>query len=171
MIEIDVGIEAADLNDALARLWTTTGPKVKRLCRQDSADQPTPVYTVAGRYTARGWTEWTQGFLYGEAILQFDATGVRHDLGRLVLMLRHHGDLVIADWLVRPNATLRGEAPLAWLKAGGSLERVLAAAEHLPARTPPHEMLTTPRHQPRPKHTDHAWRRRVHRPSRPITST
>ena len=22
-----------------------------------------------------GWTEWTQGFLYGEAILQFDATG------------------------------------------------------------------------------------------------
>jgi hypothetical protein len=33
------------------------------------------VYTVNGRYTARGWTEWTQGFLYGEAILQFDATG------------------------------------------------------------------------------------------------
>ena len=33
------------------------------------------MYTVDGRYTARGWTEWTQGFLYGEAILQFDATG------------------------------------------------------------------------------------------------
>ena len=28
-----------------------------------------------GRYTARGWTEWTQGFQYGSAILQFDATG------------------------------------------------------------------------------------------------
>ena len=28
-----------------------------------------------GRYTARGWTEWTQGFQFGAAILQFDATG------------------------------------------------------------------------------------------------
>ena len=41
-------------------------------------DQPgaaTPVYTVRGKYTARGWTEWTQGFVYGSAILQYDATG------------------------------------------------------------------------------------------------
>jgi unsaturated chondroitin disaccharide hydrolase len=28
---------------------------------------------VNGKYTARGWTEWTQGFVYGSAILQFDA--------------------------------------------------------------------------------------------------
>jgi hypothetical protein len=40
-----------------------------------SPELATPVYTVEGTYTARGWTEWTQGFLYGEAILQFDATG------------------------------------------------------------------------------------------------
>ena len=38
-----------------------------------SAAEP-PVFTVAGRYTARGWTEWTQGFQYGSAILQYDAT-------------------------------------------------------------------------------------------------
>ena len=25
--------------------------------------------------TTRGWTEWTQGFQYGSAILQYDATG------------------------------------------------------------------------------------------------
>jgi len=34
-----------------------------------------PVFTKNGKYTTRGWTEWTQGFVYGSAILQFDATG------------------------------------------------------------------------------------------------
>ena len=33
------------------------------------------MFTVEGRYTSRGWTEWTQGFQFGSAILQFDATG------------------------------------------------------------------------------------------------
>jgi hypothetical protein len=33
------------------------------------------VFTVEGRYTAKGWTEWTQGFQYGSALLHFDATG------------------------------------------------------------------------------------------------
>jgi len=30
---------------------------------------------VNGRYTSKGWTEWTQGFQFGSAILQFDANG------------------------------------------------------------------------------------------------
>ena len=30
---------------------------------------------IAGKYKARGWTEWTQGFQFGSAILQYDATG------------------------------------------------------------------------------------------------
>ena len=34
-----------------------------------------PVYTVEGRYTSRGWTEWTQGFQFGAPLLVFDATG------------------------------------------------------------------------------------------------
>ena len=75
MIKIDTSIEPASLSPALARLWEISGPKVTRLCRRSSPDLATPVYTVDGRYTARGWTEWTQGFLYGEAILQFDAAG------------------------------------------------------------------------------------------------
>jgi hypothetical protein len=33
------------------------------------------VFTVDGTYQARGWTEWTQGFQFGSAVLQFDATG------------------------------------------------------------------------------------------------
>ena len=27
-----------------------------------------------GRYTTKGWTEWTQGFQFGAAVLQYDAT-------------------------------------------------------------------------------------------------
>jgi hypothetical protein len=43
-----------------------------------------PVFTVEGRYRSRGWTEWTQGFQFGSALLQFDATADRAflDLGR-----------------------------------------------------------------------------------------
>ena len=33
------------------------------------------MFTVEGRYQSRGWTEWTQGFQFGSAVLQFDATG------------------------------------------------------------------------------------------------
>src|SRR5258705_106312 len=42
------------------------------------------VFTVAGVYRSRGWTEWTQGFQFGSALLQFDATGDAEflDLGR-----------------------------------------------------------------------------------------
>ena len=75
MINIDSAIEPASLAADLTRLWNISGPKVKRLCLRSSPDLATPVYTVDGHYTARGWTEWTQGFLYGEAILQYDATG------------------------------------------------------------------------------------------------
>lgn len=32
------------------------------------------MFTSEGRYTSRGWTEWTQGFQFGAEILQFDAT-------------------------------------------------------------------------------------------------
>ncbi|MQY78017.1 MAG: glycosyl hydrolase, partial [Bacteroidetes bacterium] len=34
-----------------------------------------PVFTIQGKYTSRGWTEWTQGFQYGSALLQYNATG------------------------------------------------------------------------------------------------
>ena len=34
-----------------------------------------PVGTAGGKYVSRGWTDWTQGFQFGSAILQFDATG------------------------------------------------------------------------------------------------
>ncbi|MCP6768746.1 glycosyl hydrolase, partial [Klebsiella pneumoniae] len=51
------------------------GQKIRAI---DAAWDPangTPVFTVKGRYTSRGWTEWTQGFQFGMGFLHFDATG------------------------------------------------------------------------------------------------
>jgi unsaturated chondroitin disaccharide hydrolase len=33
-----------------------------------------PVFTEEGKYTSRGWTEWTLGFLYGSSLLTYDLT-------------------------------------------------------------------------------------------------
>ena len=75
MIDIDAATTPATLRPRIDALWDMAAPKVKRLCAASSPEAGTPVYTVDGTYTTRGWTEWTQGFLYGEAILLFDATG------------------------------------------------------------------------------------------------
>jgi hypothetical protein len=75
MIRIDTSLTPADLAQAIDRLFELSAQKISRIeQRWDPADG-TPVFTVAGRYTSRGWTEWTQGFGFGSAILQFDATG------------------------------------------------------------------------------------------------
>jgi hypothetical protein len=75
MIDIDAALTPASLQPRLEVLWDLAAPKVRRLCAASSPEAGTPVFTVDGTYTTRGWTEWTQGFLYGEAILLFDAAG------------------------------------------------------------------------------------------------
>lgn len=57
------------------RLFELSGQKIHSLEKRWDVSRGTPVFTRAGRYTTRGWTEWTQGFQYGSALLQFDATG------------------------------------------------------------------------------------------------
>lgn len=74
MIETDANLSPQDLSPALQDFWELSAKKID-LIRQGDADRHgSPVFTAAGRYTTRGWTEWTQGFQYGSAILQFDAT-------------------------------------------------------------------------------------------------
>ena len=53
------------------------GVRLRNRCDRGelSPGSGSPVFTVEGKYTAKGWTEWTQGFQYGSALLQFDATG------------------------------------------------------------------------------------------------
>jgi hypothetical protein len=59
----------------LRRLFDLSAVKIRSLEKTWDPAQGSPVCTVDGRYTSRGWTEWTQGFQFGAAILQFDATG------------------------------------------------------------------------------------------------
>ena len=60
---------------AIRRLFELSAGKIERLEKRWNPADGTPVFTVRGLYTSRGWTEWTQGFQFGSAILQFDATG------------------------------------------------------------------------------------------------
>ena len=66
-------IKPSDLKKKIERLWEVSAGKILAIDRDDTPGAATPVYTVEGKYTGRGWTEWTQGFVYGSAILQFDA--------------------------------------------------------------------------------------------------
>ena len=67
MLDIDLELEPASLQPRLDALWERSGPRIKQLCREHTPDSSTPVFTKDGTYTARGWTEWTEGFLYGWA--------------------------------------------------------------------------------------------------------
>ncbi len=73
MMKIQYALRPIALRAKIERLWEVSAPKILAIDRGDSPGAATPVSTVNGKYTARGWTEWTQGFLYGSAILQFDA--------------------------------------------------------------------------------------------------
>ncbi len=75
MISIDSALTASDLTPAVSELWRLSAGKIKRLQERWDPAKGTPVFTEAGVYTTRGWTEWTQGFQFGSALLQFEATG------------------------------------------------------------------------------------------------
>src|SRR5262245_57556475 len=72
-VKINYGLTASDLVPAIDRLFDLSAGKIRSIEATCPPDRPSPVFTVDGRYTARGWTEWTRGFQYGSAILQFDA--------------------------------------------------------------------------------------------------
>jgi len=75
MIRINYSLKPEDLSNKLHKFWELSGEKIRLIQKQYDATAGSPVFTVNGRYTTRGWTEWTQGFQFGSAILQFDATG------------------------------------------------------------------------------------------------
>lgn len=64
-----------DLLPKLDAFWQISAEKIRTLQREYDHAKGSPVYTRQGKYTTRGWTEWTQGFEFGSEILQFDATG------------------------------------------------------------------------------------------------
>jgi hypothetical protein len=84
MIRIDRTRTPKDLLPGIERVFTVSASKIRSLEDTWRVEDGAPVFTVDGRYRSRGWTEWTQGFQFGSALLQFDATGDRAflDLGR-----------------------------------------------------------------------------------------
>ncbi len=74
MIDLNHTITASSLQPKIDRLWELSAAKIRSIEADYDASRGAPVYTVEGRYVARGWTEWTQGFQFGSSILQFDAT-------------------------------------------------------------------------------------------------
>ena len=84
MITVDRVRTARDLVPAVERLLEHSAAALRLIARTWDPAAGTPVFTVNGRYASRGWTEWTEGFDVGSALLQFDATGEREflDIGR-----------------------------------------------------------------------------------------
>lgn len=89
-MKVDSSLTPGSLLSRIERLWELSAAKIDSIEKTCTPGKGSPVFTVNGRYTARGWTEWTQGFQYGAAILQFDATGQRRylDIGRQ-MTVRH----------------------------------------------------------------------------------
>src|SRR5688500_18995322 len=75
MMKIDYNLQPENLSGALEKFWQLSARKIDSIENNYDTSLGTPVFTVKGKYTTRGWTEWTQGFQYGSVLLQFDATG------------------------------------------------------------------------------------------------
>jgi hypothetical protein len=75
VIELDKKLTPVDLLPRLERFWARSAECIEAVEESCPPGSASPVFTVKGRYTAKGWTEWTQGFQYGSALLHFDATG------------------------------------------------------------------------------------------------
>jgi unsaturated chondroitin disaccharide hydrolase len=77
-------LSVSELAKKAEAVFESSAAKIESLDRHWHSSKGSPVFTVQGSYTSRGWTEWTQGFQFGAAILQFDATNEKHflEIGR-----------------------------------------------------------------------------------------
>ena len=80
MIKINYELRPSDFSDKIKKFWQLSEEKIHLIESRYDESKGSPVFTIDGKYSARGWTEWTQGFQYGSAILQFDATGEKQNL-------------------------------------------------------------------------------------------
>ena len=95
-------LQLADIAPKVQALWELSGKKIHLIEKGFDPAKGAPVFTIKGKYTTRGWTEWTQGFQYGSAILQYDATGEKEflSIGRdktVQLMAPHISHIGVHD--------------------------------------------------------------------------
>jgi unsaturated chondroitin disaccharide hydrolase len=74
-MKIHLDIKPRQLSAKLDKFWVLSGEKIKLIDKEYDRRKGSPVFTIDGKYSSRGWTEWTQGFEYGSSILQYDARG------------------------------------------------------------------------------------------------
>ena len=99
MIQFSDAPSPEELLPHIEKMWEFSAAKIKAIEKNFDFTLGAPVFTVEGRYVTRGWTEWTQGFQYGSAILQFDATddrdflelGVSQTVSRMATHVTHTG--------------------------------------------------------------------------------
>ena len=86
-------VSSADLAEPIDAVFALAAKKCRLIDRTWDPVRGTPVFTVKGEYTTRGWTEWTEGFVYGNAILAFEHTGENDllDTGRNKTLKRMAG--------------------------------------------------------------------------------
>jgi unsaturated chondroitin disaccharide hydrolase len=75
MIQINNDLTASGIKSKIVRFWELSAKKINLIEKEYDESKGSPVFTINGKYSTRGWTEWTQGFQYGSSILQFDSTG------------------------------------------------------------------------------------------------
>ncbi|MFO7933021.1 MAG: hypothetical protein R6U78_02960 [Bacteroidales bacterium] len=83
-MNIDHNMTPGQLKKNLGEFWQLAIHKTKIVSREYDTTRGSPVFTVEGKYTTRGWTEWTQGFQFGIPLLVFRASGEKEmlELGR-----------------------------------------------------------------------------------------
>jgi unsaturated chondroitin disaccharide hydrolase len=101
-MNINNDLTVTDLSRQLDNVWEHSARKIHLIRKEYDTSKGSPVFTEAGRYTTRGWTEWTQGFQFGGEIIQYDATGEQEflELGRtatLKLMAPHITHIGVHD--------------------------------------------------------------------------
>ncbi|WP_404425115.1 glycosyl hydrolase [Nibricoccus sp. IMCC34717] len=74
-MQVPSGLSLSELAPHLDRFWQLSANKLDAMRSEFDPTRGSPVFTVNGKYTQRGWTEWTEGFYYGSNFLQFEATG------------------------------------------------------------------------------------------------
>lgn len=72
-MNIDRKLRPQDLEEKIRQLWDLSASKIRSIRDHFPNEAGSPVFTAGGRYSTRGWTEWTQGFQFGSALLQYDA--------------------------------------------------------------------------------------------------
>ena len=114
-MDLNSTLTPRDLLPAIDQTLELAAEKNLRLDHRWKASDGAPVITIKGQYTARSWTQWTQGFQYGNALLCFDMTG---DQDQLDAARRH----------VSPR---HGRAPQPYRRPRSRLQ------QHLHLRQPP----------------------------------